>query len=145
MEDAMVLNQSEQENETLTEDKKSIIVKETKETAMKLWKGAVKIKIGVEKVKLKLTPTVLKVASVIAPECAPVCLAVAKFLKSDAGKKYIEITERNYDALERALTGDLEGAKEKVKENIDSLSDGKGDELIDGIKDTVDEIKGMKL
>lgn len=139
MEDAMVLKSP------VEEEKNSIVVKEKKGTVAKLWKGAVKTGVSIEKLKLKAAPFVLKVVSIFAPECAPVCLAIEKFLKSDAGKKYMEVADRNFDALESGLTGDFEGAKNHIEENLDSLSGGEGETLINGIKDTVDEVKGMSL
>ena len=135
MENELALNNNEINNKKVP----GISFKESKEVAQKLFKKSVEIQTKTNKIKLKMLPLVLKVTSIFAPEDAPVLLPLSTFLKTEAGKAMIEMGSKGQDALNEYINGDKEKAKEMVKENYDRIMSDEGTDLLNGVKNTIDE------
>lgn len=135
MENELALNNNEINNKKVP----GISFKESKEVAQKLFKKSVEIQTKTNKIKLKMLPLVLKVTSIFAPETAPVLLPLSTFLKTEAGKAMIEMGSKGQDALNEYVNGDKEKAKEMVKENYDRIMSDEGTDLLNGVKNTIDE------
>lgn len=135
MENELALNNNEINNKKVP----GISFKESKEVAQKLFKKSVEIQTKTNKIKLKMLPLVLKVTSIFAPEAAPVLLPLSTFLKTEAGKAMIEMGSKGQDALNEYVNGDKEKAKEMVKENYDRMMSDEGTDLLNGVKNTIDE------
>ena len=121
----------------------SLVVKEKKNTVAKIWNKIVGARVKYQKTSLKMAPLTLKVVSIIEPEAAPVLEPLSKFLKTKEGKKFTEVMSNNYDAMGNLLTGKVDEAKNQFKNNISNISSEEGLKSISGMKDTIDEIKGM--
>ncbi len=141
MENELALNNSEINNNKVP----GIAFKESKEVAQKMFKKSVEIQTKTNKIKLKMTPLILKVTSIFVPEAAPVLIPLSKFLKTEAGKTMLEMGSKNQDAINEYVNGDKEKAKEMIQENYDKIIGDEGTELLNGIKNTMDEsIKNSK-
>ena len=141
MENELALNNSEINNNKVP----GIAFKESKEVAQKMFKKSVEIRTKTNKIKLKMTPLILKVTSIFVPEAAPVLIPLSKFLKTETGKTMLEMGSKNQDAINEYVNGDKEKAKEKIQENYDKIIGDEGTELLNGIKNTMDEsIKNSK-
>ena len=135
MENELALNNNEINNKKVP----GISFKESKEVAQKLFKKSVEIQTKTNKIKLKMLPLVLKVTYIFAPEAAQVLLPLSTFLKTEAGKTMIEMGSKGQDALNEYVNGDKEKAKEMVKENYDRIMSDEGTDLLNGVKNTIDE------
>ena len=51
----------------------------------------------------------------------------------------IEMGSKGQDALNEYVNGDKEKAKEMVKENYDRIMSDEGTDLLNGVKNTIDE------
>ncbi len=141
MENELALNNSEINNNKVP----GIAFKESKEVAQKMFKKSVEIRTKTNKIKLKMTPLILKVTSIFVPEAAPVLIPLSKFLKTETGKTMLEMGSKNQDAINEYVNGDKEKAKEMIQENYDKIIGDEGTELLNGIKNTMDEsIKNSK-
>ena len=125
------------------EETNSLVVKEKKNTVAKIWNKIVGTHVKYQKTSLKMAPLTLKVVSIIEPEAAPVLKPLSKFLKTKEGKKFTEVMSNNYDAMGNLLTGKVDEAKNQFKNNISNINSEEGLKSISGMKDTIDEIKGM--
>ena len=125
------------------EETNSLVVKEKKNTVAKIWNKIVGAHVKYQKTSLKMAPLTLKVVSIIEPEAAPVLKPLSKFLKTKGGKKFTEVMSNSYDAMGNLLTGKVDEAKNQFKNNISNISSEEGLKSISGMKDTIDEIKGM--
>ena len=110
-----------------------ICVKEDRETLKKIWDNIVRSGVAIQQAKIKNAPATLKIASVFAPEAAPILTSLSSFLKTDTGKSLTEISVKNYDIIGDILTGNKTEAKQKFNENLKILS---GDEALKMIKET---------
>ncbi len=141
MENELALNNNEINNNKVP----GIAFKESKEVAQKMFKKSVEIQTKTNKIKLKMLPLVLKVTSIFAPEAAPVLLPLSKFLKTESGKTMLEMGSKNQDALNEYVNGDKEKARKMAKENYDRMMSDEGTDILNGVKNTMDEsIKNSK-
>ncbi len=117
-----------------------VVVKEDKKTAAKIWGKAVDTGVAIEKTKIKATPAMLKIVCLAAPELAPILLPLSKFMKSKSGQKWIEKSQKNYDAMGEALKGNTQPMKDNIEDNINFLNSEEGTEYA---KDAIELAKGM--
>ena len=122
---------------------KAIVCKEDKSTMSKIWDKMVDRYIKGEKNKIKHAPFALKIISILEPESAPILKPIEEFLKTDEGKKFTEIATNNYDALGSVMKFDFSTAKEQYGDSLKKLETEEGIGMIQGLKDTIVEVKGM--
>ena len=119
----------------------AIVVKEKKADLKKIWNKVVKIGIGLRKVEVKLAPMVLKVVSLFVPEAAPVLDSVSGFLLTDVGKKLTDMSTKGYDTVEKALTGNFEGAKKDISEGIKVINVDEGVKTLNETRDFINKMR----
>lgn len=111
---------------TSNEDKNKIfgvILTESKGTVQKILKKTVKVHTTINKIQIKMTPVVLKVTSILVPETAPVILPLYNFLKTDQGKKMLEMGLINQEIIREYVSGNKEAAAEMFKSNLDRIAE----------------------
>ena len=87
-----------------------------------------------------MTPVVLKVTSILVPETAPVILPLYNFLKTDQGKKMLEMGILNQEIIREYVSGN-EAAAEMFKSNLDIIA---GDDTLKKFADAVVNAVGGK-
>lgn len=114
---------------TSNEDKNKIfgvILTESKETVQKILKKTVNLYTTIQKIQIKMTPVVLKVTSILVPETAPVILPLYNFLKTDQGKKMLEMGILNQEIIREYVNGNKEAAAEMFNSNLDIITGDDG-------------------
>lgn len=125
---------------TSNEDKNKIfgvILTESKETVQKILKKTVNLYTTIQKIQIKMTPVVLKVTSILVPETAPVILPLYNFLKTDQGKKMLEMGILNQEIIREYVNGNKEAAAEMFESNLDRIAGDDGVTMFNGFTDAV--------
>lgn len=131
MENIATLNTS---NEGKSNKIFGVILTESKETVQKILKKTVNLYTTIQKIQIKMTPVVLKVTSILVPETAPVILPLYYFLKTDQGKKMLEMGLINQEIIREYVSGNKEAAAEMFKSNLDRIAE---DDMFNKFADTV--------
>ena len=76
-----------------------VILTESKGTIQKILEKTIKTHTTINKIQIKMTPVVLKVTSILVPGTAPVILPLYNFLKTDQGKKMLEMGLINQEIM----------------------------------------------
>lgn len=127
---------------TSNEDKNKIfgvILTESKETVQKILKKTVNLYTTIQKIQIKMTPVVLKVTSILVPETAPVILPLYNFLKTDQGKKMLEMGILNQEIIREYVNGNKEAAAEMFESNLDRIA---GDDVVTMFNGFTDAVGG---
>lgn len=103
-----------------------VILTESKETIQKILKKTVKVHTTINKIQIKMTPVVLKVTSILVPGTAPVILPLYNFLKTDQGKKMLEMGLINQEIIREYVNGNKEAAAEMFESNLDIITGDDG-------------------
>lgn len=103
-----------------------VILTESKETVQKILEKTIKVHTTINKIQIKMTPVVLKVTSILVPETAPVILPLYNFLKTDQGKKMLEMGLINQEIIREYVSGNKEAAAEMLESNLDIITGDDG-------------------
>ena len=117
-----------------------VILTESKGTIQKILEKTIKAHTTINKIQIKMTPVVLKVTSILVPETAPVILPLYNFLKTDQGKKMLEMGILNQEIIREYVSGN-EAAAEMFKSNLDIIA---GDDTLKKFADAVVNAVGGK-
>ncbi len=137
MENIATLNTS---NEGKSNKIFGVILTESKGTIQKILEKTIKAHTTINKIQIKMTPVVLKVTSILVPETAPVILPLYNFLKTDQGKKMLEMGILNQEIIREYVSGN-EAAAEMFKSNLDIIA---GDDTLKKFADAVVNAVGGK-
>lgn len=103
-----------------------VILTESKGTIQKILEKTIKTHTTINKIQIKMTPVVLKVTSILVPETAPVILPLYNFLKTDQGKKMLEMGLINQEIIREYASGNKEAAAEMLESNLDIITGDDG-------------------
>lgn len=103
-----------------------VILTESKGTIQKILEKTIKAHTTINKIQIKMTPVVLKVTSILVPETAPVILPLYNFLKTDQGKKMLEMGLINQEIIREYVSGNKEAAAEMLESNLDIITGDDG-------------------
>lgn len=103
-----------------------VILTESKETIQKILEKTIKVHTTINKIQIKMTPVVLKVTSILVPGTAPVILPLYNFLKTDQGKKMLEMGLINQEIIREYVSGNKEAAAEMLESNLDIITGDDG-------------------
>lgn len=103
-----------------------VILTESKGTIQKILEKTIKAHTTINKIQIKMTPVVLKVTSILVPETAPVILPLYNFLKTDQGKKMLEMGLINQEIIREYVSGNKEAAAEMLESNLDRITGDDG-------------------
>lgn len=103
-----------------------VILTESKGTIQKILEKTIKAHTTINKIQIKMTPVVLKVTSILVPGTAPVILPLYKFLKTDQGKKMLEMGLINQEIIREYASGNKEAAAEMLESNLDIITGDDG-------------------
>ena len=103
-----------------------VILTESKGTIQKILEKTIKAHTTINKIQIKMTPVVLKVTSILVPETAPVILPLYNFLKTDQGKKMLEMGLINQEIIREYASGNKEAAAEMLESNLDIITGDDG-------------------
>lgn len=109
-----------------------VILTESKGTIQKILEKTIKAHTTINKIQIKMTPVVLKVTSILVPETAPVILPLYNFLKTDQGKKMLEMGLINQEIIREYVSGNKEAAAEMLESNLDIIT---GDDSVTMLND----------
>lgn len=109
-----------------------VILTESKGTIQKILEKTIKTHTTINKIQIKMTPVVLKVTSILVPETAPVILPLYNFLKTDQGKKMLEMGLINQEIIREYVSGNKEAAAEMLESNLDIIT---GDDSVTMLND----------
>lgn len=123
MENIATLNTS---NEGKSNKIFGVILTESKETIQKILEKTIKVHTTINKIQIKMTPVVLKVTSILVPGTAPVILPLYNFLKTDQGKKMLEMGLINQEIIREYVSGNKEAAAEMLESNLDIITGDDG-------------------
>ena len=123
MENTATLNTS---NEGKSNKIFGVILTESKGTIQKILEKTIKAHTTINKIQIKMTPVVLKVTSILVPETAPVILPLYNFLKTDQGKKMLEMGLINQEIIREYASGNKEVAAEMLESNLDIITGDDG-------------------
>ena len=123
MENIATLNTS---NEGKSNKIFGVILTESKGTIQKILEKTIKAHTTINKIQIKMTPVVLKVTSILVPETAPVILPLYNFLKTDQGKKMLEMGLINQEIIREYVSGNKEAAAEMLESNLDIITGDDG-------------------
>lgn len=129
MENMATLNTS---NEGKSNKIFGVILTESKGTIQKILEKTIKAHTTINKIQIKMTPVVLKVTSILVPETAPVILPLYNFLKTDQGKKMLEMGLINQEIIREYVSGNKEAAAEILESNLDIIT---GDDSVTMLND----------
>ena len=118
-----------------------VILTESKGTIQKILEKTIKTHTTINKIQIKMTPVVLKVTSILVPETAPVILPLYNFLKTDQGKKMLEMGLINQEIIREYFIGNKEAAAEMFKSNLDIITGDDGVTMFNGFADAVNEVE----
>lgn len=102
------------------------ILTESKGTIQKILEKTIKAHTTINKIQIKMTPVVLKVTSILVPGTAPVILPLYNFLKTDQGKKMLEMGLINQEIIREYASGNKEAAAEMLESNLDIITGDDG-------------------
>lgn len=123
MENIATLNTS---NEGKSNKIFGVILTESKGTIQKILEKTIKAHTTINKIQIKMTPVVLKVTSILVPGTAPVILPLYNFLKTDQGKKMLEMGLINQEIIREYASGNKEAAAEMLESNLDIITGDDG-------------------
>lgn len=123
MENTATLNTS---NECKSNKIFGVILTESKGTIQKILEKTIKTHTTINKIQIKMTPVVLKVTSILVPGTAPVILPLYNFLKTDQGKKMLEMGLINQEIIREYASGNKEAAAEMLESNLDIITGDDG-------------------
>lgn len=123
MENTATLNTS---NEGKSNKIFGVILTESKGTIQKILEKTIKAHTTINKIQIKMTPVVLKVTSILVPGTAPVILPLYNFLKTDQGKKMLEMGLINQEIIREYASGNKEAAVEMLESNLDIITGDDG-------------------
>ncbi len=123
MENTATLNTS---NEGQSNKIFGVILTESKGTIQKILEKTIKAHTTINKIQIKMTPVVLKVTSILVPGTAPVILPLYNFLKTDQGKKMLEMGLINQEIIREYVSGNKEAAAEMLESNLDIITGDDG-------------------
>lgn len=123
MENIATLNTS---NEGKSNKIFGVILTESKGTIQKILEKTIKTHTTINKIQIKMTPVVLKVTSILVPGTAPVILPLYNFLKTDQGKKMLEMGLINQEIIREYTSGNKEAAAEMLESNLDIITGDDG-------------------
>lgn len=123
MENTATLNTS---NEGKSNKIFGVILTESKGTIQKILEKTIKTHTTINKIQIKMTPVVLKVTSILVPGTAPVILPLYNFLKTDQGKKMLEMGLINQEIIREYASGNKEAAAEMLESNLDIITGDDG-------------------
>lgn len=123
MENIATLNTS---NEGKSNKIFGVILTESKGTIQKILEKTIKAHTTINKIQIKMTPVVLKVTSILVPGTAPVILPLYNFLKTDQGKKMLEMGLINQEIIREYVSGNKEAAAEMLESNLDIITGDDG-------------------
>ncbi len=123
MENTATLNTS---NEGKSNKIFGVILTESKGTIQKILEKTIKAHTTINKIQIKMTPVVLKVTSILVPGTAPVILPLYNFLKTDQGKKMLEMGLINQEIIREYVSGNKEAAAEMLESNLDIITGDDG-------------------
>lgn len=103
-----------------------VILTESKGTIQKILEKTIKTHTTINKIQIKMIPVVLKVTSILVPETAPVILPLYNFLKTDQGKKMLEMGLINQEIIREYVSGNKEAAAEMLESNLDIITGDDG-------------------
>lgn len=103
-----------------------VILTESKGTIQKILEKTIKAHTTINKIQIKMTPVVLKVTSILVPGTAPVILPLYNFLKTDQGKKMLEMGLINQEIIREYASGSKEAAAEMLESNLDIITGDDG-------------------
>lgn len=103
-----------------------VILTESKGTIQKILEKTIKTHTTINKIQIKMTPVVLKVTSILVPGTAPVILPLYNFLKTDQGKKMLEMGLINQEIIREYVSGNKEVAAEMLESNLDIITGDDG-------------------
>ena len=103
-----------------------VILTESKGTIQKILEKTIKAHTTINKIQIKMTPVVLKVTSILVPGTAPVILPLYNFLKTDQGKKMLEMGLINQEIIREYVSGNKEAAAEMLESNLDIITGDDG-------------------
>ncbi len=103
-----------------------VILTESKGTIQKILEKTIKAHTTINKIQIKMTPVVLKVTSILVPGTAPVILPLYNFLKTDQGKKMLEMGLINQEIIREYASGNKEAAAEMLESNLDIITGDDG-------------------
>lgn len=103
-----------------------VILTESKGTIQKILEKTIKTHTTINKIQIKMTPVVLKVTSILVPGTAPVILPLYNFLKTDQGKKMLEMGLINQEIIREYASGNKEAAAEMLESNLDIITGDDG-------------------
>lgn len=103
-----------------------MILTESKGTIQKILEKTIKAHTTINKIQIKMTPVVLKVTSILVPGTAPVILPLYNFLKTDQGKKMLEMGLINQEIIREYASGNKEAAAEMLESNLDIITGDDG-------------------
>lgn len=103
-----------------------VILTESKGTIQKILEKTIKAHTTINKIQIKMTPVVLKVTSILVPGTAPVILPLYNFLKTDQGKKMLEMGLINQEIIREYVNGNKEAAAEMLESNLDIITGDDG-------------------
>lgn len=103
-----------------------VILTESKGTIQKILEKTIKAHTTINKIQIKMTPVVLKVTSILVPGTAPVILPLYNFLKTDQGKKMLEMGLINQEIIREYASGNKEAAVEMLESNLDIITGDDG-------------------
>lgn len=141
MENIATLNTS---NEGKSNKIFGVILTESKGTIQKILEKTIKAHTTINKIQIKMTLVVLKVTSILVPETAPVILPLYNFLKTDQGKKMLEMGILNQEIIREYVSGNKEAAAEMFKSNLDIITGDDGVTMFNGFADAVVNAVGGK-
>ena len=139
MENIATLNTS---NEGKSNKIFGVILTESKGTIQKILEKTVNLYTTIQKIQIKMTPVVLKVTSILVPETAPVILPLYYFLKTDQGKKMLEMGILNLESIREYVNGNKEAAAEMFNSNLDRIAGNDGVTMFNGFAGAVAECGG---
>lgn len=123
MENIATLNTS---NEGKSNKIFGVVLTESKGTIQKILEKTIKAHTTINKIQIKMTPVVLKVTSILVPGTAPVILPLYNFLKTDQGKKMLEMGLINQEIIREYASGNKEAAAEMLESNLDIITGDDG-------------------
>lgn len=134
MENIATLNTS---NEGKSNKIFGVILTESKGTIQKILEKTIKAHTTINKIQIKMTPVVLKVTSILVPETAPVILPLYNFLKTDQGKKMLEMGLRNQEIICEYFSRNKAAAAGNLESNLDIITGDDGVSMWIDFADTV--------
>lgn len=116
-----------------------VILTESKGTIQKILEKTIKAHTTINKIQIKMTPVVLKVTSILVPGTAPVILPLYNFLKTDQGKKMLEMGLINQEIIREYASGNKEAAAEMLESNLDIITGDDGVTMLNDFAGAVAE------